>query len=171
MKLYDCTLWVSVDKSGNPLHTVPKKSVTELELKLLQGVHTFERVKDVKEAGTIEREERHELLRLCRCYGDVAGIYADSGRALIRRIFSVDLHEFENWLSEQVEQEEAEREERMRQSNIAYNLELARAAAAAASANQAILEKAQTPAAPRKSSAEALLGKKQPDPEEAANLE
>lgn len=167
MKIYDCVVWQSMDKSNDrPLHTVAKQGITELEVTLLRAIHGYARVQEVKQVGEIEREDRQEMLRLCRRYGDVGGIYAEAGQQLIKRVFNVDLHEFGTWLADEIEREEQEREERLRESQRRFNVETARAAAAAAQANMNQLQQQPPQPAPpaRRPSAEVVLNK-QPEPE------
>lgn len=160
MNVYKLTLVVSEDKSGNPLHTVAKNNVTENELRLLRGIHGYERARNVEKIGEIDREERLDLLRLARQYGDTSGIYANTGVRLIQKHFGVELHEFDNWLAEQVEAEQENMAREFDERQRKFNMDTARQATLAAQGAIVNLEAAAPAPARPKSSAEAVMGKK-----------
>lgn len=148
MKTYDCEVVVTVDKSGNPLHTIQRKSVTETELKVLRHIHGHDQVRKIKEAGEIDREERQELLRIARRYGDSGGmvdIREHPGLKLVYKVFQVELHEFDNWLVETIEQEEQDRQERLQASEQRFNRQQAEREAAAAAERIAKIQPVEIP--------------------------
>ena len=111
MKLYDCTIALSVDISGRPLHTTSLKGISEMEVAILQATHEHERVTDLKVVGEEERDKRMEMFKLARKYGNQAGIFNNVGVALIEKTFSTKLVGFDDWLANQEEFEEQQREE------------------------------------------------------------
>lgn len=110
LKLFSCEVVLSQDQSGNPLLTVPKVSITENEVKLLRHIHGHDNIRKMVDAGSIEREQRNDLLILARVYGDNVEAAENRGPRLISKIFGVELPEFEGWLAEQLESEEMERQ-------------------------------------------------------------
>lgn len=171
MKLHNCIIAVAVDKSGNPLHTVAKLGVNEKEIKLLQHLHGHDRVRNIVHVGDDEIEEREALLRLCRRYGDAEGVFGEDSVKLISKVFGVELHEFADWLMQTQEREEQERRERREVRDKRFSLEMALRAKLAAEGQSMSLQPEVAAPPPRMSSAEALLGMKQPPPAVEATLE
>lgn len=111
MKLCNCVINVSRDpRSGSPLCQVPKFGVTENELTLLRGIHGSANVIKAEECGEIDREQRDDLLKLARAYGDSNELEPVTGPALIKKHFGIDLFEFEQWLTDALDSEERERD-------------------------------------------------------------
>lgn len=108
MKIFNCLVYVSIDKSGNPLHTVAAQGVTENEIQLLRGIHGYDRVQKIEEVGEIDREKRLDCLMLARKYGD--SVFGSDGVTLVARHLKEELHEYDAWLSETIEGEEEERQ-------------------------------------------------------------
>lgn len=120
LKTYNCIVNVSRDpKTDQTLMTVPKERITENELALLRGIHGAKNIVSIKEVGEIDREQRTDLLMLARAYGDSNELEPVTGPALIRKFFQVDLHEFAEWLTHTLDEEEEERERKWREREIA----------------------------------------------------
>lgn len=95
MKLYNCMVQVGGDVGG---HEVPKKNITEKELRLLKHIHGNDAIKALAPAGDIEREDMDEYRRL-------ATIYRPSK---VAKFFGIDLENFDDWLNEKIAQGEAD---------------------------------------------------------------
>jgi hypothetical protein len=98
MKLLNCT----VRLGGNLLHSVPKERVSEREIMLLKHIHGSDAIVDLKHVGDIEVPVKDEYRRLARFYG----------LKNVEECFDVKLENFAEWLEEQLQNEEAQREER-----------------------------------------------------------
>lgn len=98
MKLYNC----EVRLGGSLLQTVPRQRVSEKELDLLRRIHGADALANVTPVGEVEIVERDELLRLARAYN----------KQKVEECFQVRLDEFDAWLMETIENEEAMREDR-----------------------------------------------------------
>ena len=123
MKLFNAEVVTSADKSGNALHTVPKRGISGKEIDLLRHVHGHEHVRKIVDAGEVERDEREEMYRLARAYGD-GGVYGGVGPLLVKKVFNVDLHDFENWLIETMQREDEERELSQQQRQERFNADM-----------------------------------------------
>ena len=89
MKLYNCRVQVGGDVGG---HEVPKKNITEKELRLLKHMHGNDAIKALEPAGDIVREDMDEYRRLATIYRP----------ARVAKFFGVDLENFNDWLNERV---------------------------------------------------------------------
>lgn len=140
MKLYDCTVAVSVDDSGQPFMTVERQGVTENELRLLQHIHSPENVRSIRIAGEIDRDQRLDLMLLARKYSHSSEIMGSRGKALVERVFSTALVEYDQWLVEQVEAEEEERVSRLEARQKQSNQRSSRHPAAAQTSAEAVMK-------------------------------
>ena len=93
-------------------HEIPMSDVTDKEPLLLRLMHGQDAITGIEEDGSRTFEgERAEYFYLARKYANTADPY--SGMKLVAETFKVSLHEFPNWLAEQQEIEQMEREEAM----------------------------------------------------------
>ena len=95
MKLYHCRVQIGGDVGG---HEVPKRNITEKELRLLKHIHGNDTIKGLEPAGEIERDDMDEYRRLATIYR----------QKRVEKFFGVELENFETWLNEQVAAGEAE---------------------------------------------------------------
>jgi hypothetical protein len=98
MKLFNC----NVRLGGNILHSVPKLNITEKELYLLRSIHGDDSIENPKVVGETDIDEHTHLFDLARVYG----------RERVEKVFHTVLTDFEAWLQNVMDTEEAEREER-----------------------------------------------------------
>ena len=75
MKLFNCNVRIG----GNVLHDVPKYSISEMAIRVLQAMHGDDAVVNIKASGDADRTEKDEASILADAYGpklvsEVSGI-------------------------------------------------------------------------------------------------
>lgn len=112
VEIYNCEL--KHGATTTTVHTIPKNGVTAREITLLRAMHGADSVLNIKPAGEREVDQKQELLLLARNYANTQDPF--SGKKLVERVFSVVLANYEQWIEEQVELEQMEREEKRQKS-------------------------------------------------------
>lgn len=112
VEIFNCRLRLA----GNINHDIPKPLVTMREMRLMRAMHGEDSVIEIKPADPAHAEidEREEYMHLSRQYTNTSDPM--SGRKVVEKVFGVELSEYPQWLEDQVELENMEREERSKSS-------------------------------------------------------
>jgi len=119
---------IEVRHGGDLNHSMPMKGVSDREIRLLRAIHGDDGVVNVKEAGEKMIDSQEELYELCGRYSKTMN--PRGGRALVERVFGVELRGLDKWLADREELAEMERQER-RQKAQDESAQFARAREAA----------------------------------------
>jgi hypothetical protein len=98
LKFYNC----HVRHAGNMLHTIPRNDVSAKELVLLRSIHGDDALDRVSPAGEKRVDMDEHYLELARTYG----------RQKVEQVLGVSLANFDFWLQDRLEDEQAQRESR-----------------------------------------------------------
>lgn len=107
LKVYDCKVILGDEVQAR--HIVPKKDVTEMELRLLRRIHGKDRVTEVRQTEQLNVDINNHYHELAMAYG----------ANQVEEAFGVVLDDHDQWLADRDEQQENEREERMRREQRA----------------------------------------------------
>lgn len=125
-KLYDC----EVRLGGDVTHTIPRKGITDREIRVLRALHGNDGVANVVEAGEGMVDQKEELFDLAVKYSKTMNPM--HGRGLIERVFNTSLDGFDRFLADREELRELERQEdQQRRQKEAAMFDAARVAAEA----------------------------------------
>lgn len=101
--MFNCVVLLA----GNEFDKVPRIGVTEHEIKVLQSIHGHGAVQNIVEAGEKMMPSGRELLcHLARSYS----------LKRVEKVFDVSLHEYPDWLEQELMSAEAKQEVRIEQA-------------------------------------------------------
>ena len=95
MKLYHCRVNLGGDVGA---HEVPKRNITDKELRLLKNIHGDDSIRGLEPAGEVERDDGDEYKRLAMIYMP----------RRVEKFFGITLDNYDDWLNEQIAQGEVE---------------------------------------------------------------
>ena len=101
--------------AGNVLHSVPRKDVTDREMRILRSIHGNDCVVNLTMLGTVDIDEREHYMELAHKYGTQR----------VERLFGVMLDDFAEWLEAKQEARAQDREVRNHQRETSLQAAMA----------------------------------------------